>query len=220
MDPERLDEVSEEIAHLSDQHTDVPLDAADLDADPFVQFAAWLEEALRSQPRSPISMTLATADASGRPSARTVLLKGLDPRGFTFFTNYESRKGRDLSENPFAALVFYWPQLERQVCVRGRVERLSRSESEEYFVTRPHRSRLSAWASWQSSPLEDRAALSARMAELEERFGDRVPLPDHWGGFLLVPEAFEFWKSRKDRLHDRFAYEPGDGGWRITRLHP
>lgn len=219
MDDE-LEGVSREIAGLRRRHSDIPLERRDLDPDPFVQFARWMEEALAARPEWPNAMTLATADRSGRPSARTVLLKGIDHDGFVFFTNYESRKGRELAANPAAALVFYWPELERQVCVRGAVERLGRVESEEYFRTRPRGSKLGAWASLQSRPLPDRADLERSIAEAEERFIGDVPLPDHWGGYRLAPDAFEFWKSRSDRLHDRFLYEPADAGWRIMRLYP
>lgn len=215
-----VERVSHEIARLRRRHTDIPLERADLDPDPFVQFARWMEEALHAHPDLPNVMTLATADGEGRPSARTVLLKGVDPKGFLFFTNYESRKARDLAVNPAAAVVFYWPSLERQVCVRGSVERLERLESEEYFRTRPRRSRIGAWASLQSRPLADRGELDRRVAEIEERFGEDIPLPDHWGGYRLVPAWFEFWNARNDRLHDRFVYEPGKEGWRITRLYP
>ena len=166
--------------------------------------------------------TLATADREGRPSARVVLLKGLDPRGFTFFTHYNSRKGRELAENPHAALVFYWAELERQVCVSGTVSRLSREESETYFRTRPKGSRLSAWATKQSEPVENRAVLDARWAKAQAQYpGEDVPMPEHWGGYVLSPSSIEFWQGRPSRLHDRFRYlRQPDDSWRIDRLSP
>ena len=223
-------DLSEKIAHLeagryagekelgpSDEDT---LEAGDLDPDPLKQFGVWLAQAIERHPGWPNAVTLATADTDAIPSARTVLLKGVDAQGFTFFTNYTSRKGRDLGANPRAALVFYWPLLGRQVCVRGFVERVSREESEAYFLSRPYGSRIGAWASQQSQSIESRSFLEAEARRYEEEFGEDVPLPDHWGGFRLFPEAFEFWKSRTNRLHDRFAYERVDEGWRIVRLAP
>ncbi|MGI8407628.1 MAG: pyridoxamine 5'-phosphate oxidase [Actinomycetota bacterium] len=212
--------MSRRIAEIRDQVPDDGLELSDLDQDPFVEFALWLEMALAAHPGWPNAMTLATADASGAPSSRTVLLKGVDERGFTFFTNYESRKGKELAANARASLTFYWPALERQVCVNGSVERVARRESEEYFNTRPRGSRLGAWASEQSSEIEGRAELEARVAELGERFKGEIPLPDHWGGYRLSPIAFEFWRSRRNRLHDRFRYEKQPAGWRRARLSP
>ena len=217
---EPFDELTERLERLRRPHDDRGLNREDLDPDPLKQFALWLEEALEAHPGLPNAMTLATADASGRPSARTVLLKGVDEDGFVFFSNYHSRKGRDLAENPKAALVFHWPVIERQVCVRGAVERLSREESEEYFNTRPYRSRLGAWASPQSRAIDDRAYLEDRVREVEKRFGDEVPLPENWGGYRLTPNAVEFWWSRPDRLHDRFQYEREGDTWSIIRLAP
>lgn len=222
-------ELSARIAHLesgrylSDERSAAPdsgLDLQDLDPDPFRQFATWLVEALEAHPGWPNSMTLATADGDGTPSARTVLLKAVDPSGFTFFTNHESRKGRDLSANPRAALVFYWASLARQVCVRGDVAMVSREESDEYFRSRPYGSRIGAWASEQSRPLASREQLLERARELEQRFKVDVPLPDNWGGYRLVPDTFEFWKGRTNRLHDRFSYRRAETGWAITRLAP
>ena len=217
---EWYEKVSERTATFRKPHADVPLEESDLEADPFVLFARWLEEALDAHPGWPNAMTLATADSQGRPSARTVLLKGVDERGFTFFTNYESRKAHDLAENPHAALVFYWPALERQVRVEGIVKKLKRSESEEYFVTRPLGSRLAAWASQQSRVVADREVLEEGLIEASEMFGEEVPLPNFWGGYRLAPDMFEFWKSRKNRLHDRFRYRPAGETWLIERLAP
>jgi pyridoxamine 5'-phosphate oxidase len=206
-----------DVAPLPDEET---LDRDDLDPDPFLQFAGWLGQAIDAHPGWPNAVTVATADAGGRPSARTVLLKSIDRDGFTFFTNYGSRKGRELTANPHAALVFYWPLLGRQVCVRGSVARTSNEESESYFRSRPYGSQIGAWASEQSSVVADRAALDERASRYKEEFGDEVPRPDHWGGFRLTPDTFEFWKSRRNRLHDRFLYERAGKGWSIARLAP
>jgi pyridoxamine 5'-phosphate oxidase len=191
-------------------------------ADPIRLFRQWQAEAAEAGVTLPEAMTLATADAEGRPSARTVLLKGVDERGFVFFTNYESRKGRQLAENPHAALAFLWHlEPRRQVLVTGTVEKVPRAESEAYFTTRDLGSRLGAWASRQSSPLESRAELEDSFADAEARFGDDVPLPDWWGGYILAPETIEFWKSRPNRLHERVRYSRGDdGSWQATLLSP
>lgn len=193
-----------------------------MSADPIARFRQWRDEAAAAGVTLPEAMTLATADAAGRPSARTVLLKGVDERGFVFFTNYESRKGRQVAENPHAALTFLWhTEPRRQVLVTGIVEKLPRAESEAYFRTRDVGSRLGAWASRQSSPLESRAELEGAFAEAEARFGDQVPLPDWWGGYVLTPETIEFWESRPNRLHERVRYNLGDdGSWQATLLFP
>jgi len=196
------------------------LHEGDLHADPMIQFERWFEDVLAADLREPYAMTLATADENGVPSARTVLLKGHDERGFTFFTNHGSRKGTELAVNPHAALVFYWNPLDRQVCVRGSVERLTQQESEAYWITRPRGSRLGAWASQQSQVLESRAALDETMRELDGRFDEDIPLPDFWGGYVLGPETVEFWQGRTNRLHDRFRYTRVEGGWRLERLYP
>jgi pyridoxamine 5'-phosphate oxidase len=201
---------------------------ADLAPDPIAQFRAWLEEALAAEPHEPTAMTLATSGLGGRPAARTVLLKGCDERGFVFYTNYGSRKARELADNPFAALVFYWPFLGRQVRVEGTVEKISREESAAYFATRPRTSQLGAWASRQSEPVAGRDDLERAFASLAERFaGVPVPLPDFWGGYRLRPDVVELWQQRDNRLHDRFIYRLVSGGaggsgaeWRIERLSP
>ena len=189
--------------------------------DPLELFHDWFVAAGASGLELPEAMTLATADGEGRPSARTVLLKSADEAGFAFFTNYESRKGRELAENPRAALVFHWAQEpRRQVLVTGRVERLSAEESDEYWMTRPLGSRLAAWASQQSRPLPDRAALEHAYEAAEQAHGDDPPRPPYWGGFLLVPEAIEFWESRPSRLHDRVRFTRADSGWKREILAP
>ncbi len=191
------------------------------DADPIAMFGRWYAEAEASGLLLPESMALATAARDGTPSVRMVLLKGHDGGGFRFFTNYESRKARELDENPKAALCFYWSVLERQVRVEGPVERLPREESEAYFRTRPRGSQIGAWASAQSRPLEGRARLERRVREYEAEFAGRdVPLPPHWGGFRVVPERIEFWQGRANRLHDRVLYERSGEGWTHTRLQP
>jgi pyridoxamine 5'-phosphate oxidase len=194
----------------------------DLDPDPIAQFHRWLDDAQAAGVRFPEAMALATADRTGTPSVRHVLLRDLDERGFVFFTNYESRKGRQLAENPRAALAFYWSKLDRQVCVTGTVQRTSREESQTYFTTRPREARLGAWASRQSEVAASRGELDERYRQMEQRFpGEDVPLPPHWGGFRLTPDAVEFWKSREHRLHDRLRYtRRPDGAWTLERLYP
>jgi pyridoxamine 5'-phosphate oxidase len=197
------------------------LDLADLDPDPLGQFRSWLEAAVAADLGEPSAMTLATADAEGVPSARTVLLKDLDDAGFVFFTHLGSRKGRELEVRPQAALVFHWQALHRQVCVSGTVAPLDNASSDAYFATRPRPSQLGAWASPQSQPLADRAELERRLAHFTARYaGGPVPRPPYWGGFRVTPHRMEFWQGRPDRLHDRFRYLRRDGGWRIERLGP
>jgi pyridoxamine 5'-phosphate oxidase len=198
------------------EERDRPLDERELDADPFAQLRAWLDDARAAGIELPQAMTLATATADGAPSARMVLLKDAGERGLSFFTNYESRKGVELAENPRAALVLYWHALGRQVRVEGTAERLPRAESDEYFASRPPGSRRSAAVSPQSRVIDSREELERAAAALD----DDVPRPPGWGGYLLVPSLWEFWQHRVDRLHDRFRYRPGEGGWVVERLAP
>jgi pyridoxamine 5'-phosphate oxidase len=190
-------------------------------SDPIAMFGEWFEAARRADVPMPEAMTLATASVDGVPSARMVLLKGFDRRGFTLFTNYGSRKSRELDTNPRAALCFHWVSMERQVRIEGTVTRVSAEESSEYFRTRPRSSRIGAWASEQSTPLADREILEARVRDLEKKFGDDdIPLPPFWGGYRVEPVRIEFWQGRPSRLHDRFVYTKTSGGWLVTRLYP
>lgn len=234
------------IADIRRDYTAGRLDRDDLDANPLTQFERWFAEAARARaaggrfrrfaigfyksvatlfggPNLEVNaMQLATVGADGKPSVRTVLLKGVDARGFIFFTNYESRKGRELAVNASAALVFYWPDLERQVCIAGTVTKLPRAESEAYFRSRPRGSQIAAVASHQSHPVASRGELEERVRELERQYPDApVPLPGEWGGYVLAPERIEFWQGRASRLHDRFNYvRSADGQWRVERLSP
>ncbi|CAG9178109.1 pyridoxamine 5'-phosphate oxidase [Cupriavidus respiraculi] len=197
------------------------LNEADVAADPITQFERWFDEALNAKLPEPNAMTLATVDAAGQPSARIVLLKGIDASGFTFFTNYESRKGADIAANPRAALLFHWVQLERQARIEGVVEKVSDAESDAYYASRPLGSRLGAWASEQSREVANRAVLEQREAQFREKFGEAPPRPAHWGGYRVVPTWIEFWQGRPSRLHDRIGYRrEADGNWRIVRLSP
>jgi pyridoxamine 5'-phosphate oxidase len=204
-------------------HEDRGLERDDLADDPIEQFARWLADAESAGVALPNAMGLATADARGRPSVRHVLLRGVDARGFTFFTNHGSRKGRELAVDPHAGLVFLWKQLDRQVSVAGDVERLPDDESDAYFATRPREAQLGAWASRQSEVLTSREQLDTRMAGAAERYPDVVPRPPHWGGYLVRPVTVEFWQGRRHRLHDRFRYRrnsEGSNAWTIERLFP
>ena len=224
------------IADLRTVYRRATLGEADVDADPIVQFKAWLDQAIAADAREPTAMTLATVDAAGRPSARIVLLKGLDEqqpatgasgRGFVWFTNYDSRKGHDLAGNTDAALCFFWPELERQVRVEGRVEKAPADESDRYFASRPLGSRVGAWASPQSEVVASREALERLEQATRERFGvppdaqcAEFPRPPHWGGYRLVPTRIEFWQGRPSRLHDRIVFTGGGRRWTVARLAP
>jgi pyridoxamine 5'-phosphate oxidase len=192
-----------------------------ISTDPYDQFNSWFQAALDAKIPKPEAMTLATASADGTLSARIVLLKDVDSKGFSFYTNYESTKGKHLAENPRAALVFFWPVLERQVRIEGVVEKLSREESKEYFQSRPRNSRIGAWASRQSNPIDSRLVLDEQFQAYSRQFrNEEVPLPEDWGGYRVIPNRIEFWQSRQNRLHDRISYVREDSSWKIIRLSP
>jgi pyridoxamine 5'-phosphate oxidase len=193
---------------------------SNIDKDPFIQFQKWFDLVIENKLLEPNAMSLATAAKSGIPSVRAVLLKGFDKTGFTFFSNYSSRKGKELSENPFASILFLWLEFERQVRIEGKVVKISEKESEEYFNIRPLKSRIGALTSNQSEVVPDRNYLENKFIELEKKFGDNPPKPKYWGGYKLIPSKFEFWQGRRDRLHDRICYETKDNGWIIYRLSP
>ncbi len=224
------------IAELRTVYRRATLAESDVHADPLVQFEGWLDQAIAADAMEPTAMTLATVDADGRPSARVVLLKGVDVegappgasgRGFVWFTNYDSRKGRDLATRGDAALCFFWPELERQLRIEGRVERVPADESDRYFASRPVASRIGAWASPQSERIASRDVIETNERDLRERFEVAddaneadIPRPPHWGGYRLVPTTIEFWQGRPSRLHDRIAFSGGDGRWVVSRLAP
>ena len=213
------------IADLRQEYKLAQLDEVGVSPDPFQQFSKWFDQARKAELQEPNAMTLATVapgtDGLARPSARIVLLKGFDARGFVFFTNYESRKGQELAANPLAGLLFHWVALEREVRIEGRVDKVSGEESDAYFASRPRGSRIGAWASPQSQVIRDRQWLEDEFAETAETFKDDAPRPPHWGGYRLAPEVIEFWQGRHSRLHDRIVYRlQPDGAWKIERLAP
>ncbi|MGA4849585.1 pyridoxamine 5'-phosphate oxidase [Streptomyces sp. G5(2025)] len=224
--PEPIPEPIPGPAGMREQYVTEGLAEADVAAGPMEQFAAWFKEAVRDTDavHEPNAMVVSTADAEGRPSSRTVLLKGFDERGFVFFTNYDSRKARELAANPHVSLLFPWHPMARQVIVSGSAARVAREETVAYFRTRPHGSQLGAWASAQSSVLASRDELDRAYADLAARYpeGEQVPVPPNWGGFRVTPREVEFWQGRRDRLHDRLRYVRGAGGqgWRVERLSP
>jgi pyridoxamine 5'-phosphate oxidase len=211
----------EDLGALRREYSEKGLRREDLDDNPIAQFQKWFQEAGSHDLLEPNAMTLATSDSSGRVTARTVLLKAFDPKGFVFYTNYTSRKAEAMTSNPQVALLFNWLPLERQVAITGRAEKISTAESFRYFATRPFNSKLGAWVSQQSSVISSRSLLEAQLEKLKEKFANgEVPLPDFWGGFRVVPDSIEFWQGNRSRLHDRFLYSSDSDGWKIERLSP
>ncbi|RZL01516.1 MAG: pyridoxamine 5'-phosphate oxidase [Rubrivivax sp.] len=216
-----MDKKTHDLAQMRQSYERSALDEEHVKSDPLVQFQQWFDEAIEARQLEPNAMTLATSGVDGRPSTRVVLLKGADERGLVWFTNYDSRKGRDLAANPFAALQFFWGDLERVIRIEGRVEKASAAESDEYYRSRPLGSRIGAWASPQSEVIPSREALESTWAEHQARLGEDPPRPEHWGGYRLVPDRWEFWQGRASRLHDRLLFERGlDGAWVLHRLAP
>lgn len=209
-----------DLAQLRRDYGNRPLLESDVNSDPLVQFRGWLAEAVEHQLMEPNGMTLSTVDATGQPWSRTVLLKGCDERGFVFFTNYESDKGRQLAHEPRCALTLWWAPLERQVNITGRVEKVPRTETDAYFAQRPVASRIGAWASQQSAILKNRDELVAAFAAAQARFGENPPTPEHWGGFVVRPVTIEFWQGHAGRLHDRLRYTRENNVWVLQRLSP
>lgn len=208
------------IAFIRREYEGIPLDKKSVEPNPFDQFSIWFDEALKHVSFDANAMTLTTVGDEGQPSSRTVLLKGYDQSGFVFYTNYKSRKGRHIRENSRVSITFYWAELMRQIHIEGNAQKVPETQSDEYFKSRPVASQLSAWASSQSKEVESRSTLQKSMKEFEEKFGNEIPRPPHWGGFLVVPHRIEFWQGRLNRLHDRICYSLEDGDWRVKRLSP
>jgi pyridoxamine 5'-phosphate oxidase len=222
MNSKELKIMDKNIADLRKDYTIQDLNEKEIDKNPFIQFKIWFDQSVAAQLPEPNAMTLATCTPDGKPSARMVLLKDFDERGFVLFTNYNSQKGQEISVNPHAALVFWWAELERQVRITGSVEKISAEQSDDYFEVRPPYSRLGAWASNQSEVIAGREILEAQLEELQRKYEHQeVPRPPHWGGFRVIPQEIEFWQGRTSRLHDRLLYTyVDDGGWKIERLSP
>lgn len=221
-DTEHMDKnTPHDLAQMRKSYERAALDESHVLADPMAQFQRWFDDAVHAKVDEPNAMTLSTASAEGRPSSRILLLKGADERGFVWFTNYNSRKGRDLAANPYAAIQFFWHELERMVRVEGRVERVTAQESDEYYKVRPLGSRIGAWASPQSQVLSSRDVLEAAFQDQQAKLGEDPPRPDHWGGYRLIPDHWEFWQGRPSRLHDRLVFnQAADGSWQLQRLAP
>ncbi len=210
----------EDLSNIRRDYSKFSLDSGHISPDPFEQFDIWMKDALKGDFLEPTAVAVSTVNADNKPSSRIVLLKSYDERGFVFFTNYHSRKGTEISGNPFASMLFFWDKFERQIRITGKIEKISREDSEKYFISRPYTSRLGAWASEQSQPLKSRFTLIRKVAKLMVQHPINVPLPDFWGGYRLVPDEFEFWQGRESRLHDRFQYNLKDNNWSIERLSP
>jgi len=215
-------DIKQTVRDIRKDYTQESLDESAVSKSPFDQFELWMEEAVAAKVHEANAMHLATVDMDGKPSGRVVLLRGLDARGFVFFTNYESKKGRQLAENPFVALTFFWPELERQLRVEGKIEKITGEESDAYFYSRPRGSRLGAWASPQSSVIQSREEIDRLTAVLEAKYpsDSPIPRPEYWGGYRVIPELIEFWQGRASRLHDRLQYKQQSKGWMIERLAP
>lgn len=210
-----------DVASMRKEYAKEELTEASVQREPFGQFASWFDEAVAAALPEPTAMVLSTVSAHNKPSSRVVLMKGLDERGFVWFTNYESRKGKDLASNPYASLLFFWPELERQVRIEGHVAKISQAESLKYFISRPLASRLGAWASFQSLVVESRDILHHQFENARARFADgEIPLPPSWGGYRLTPSLYEFWQGRRSRMHDRIQYSKDGDSWVIERLSP